>query len=309
MASTRRSRAQAESGARRREVLFRQAAREAQAQTRRIRTALLRDFRAHGNAAAMVDAAAAGLGPQIARLMTVMDLQARVVAMRMARKLPDPISFDRAATPYEQAVHRLANQLELSKADLALLQRQYDTASLKTVQQFTAGLRSKLGQVSAEVLARGVPTRSAVGMIREAMSGMGLSPESPRLVETVYRTQGAVAYTAGRWQANQEDAIASILWGYEYVTVGDDRVRPSHRALDGTRLPKEDPRWQSIMPPNGWNCRCDVIEIFQDDHLATPAPPPEGLVVIDGVETTAQPDEGWSFNPGAVFGFEPVETL
>ena len=46
---------------------------------------------------------------------------------------------------------------------------------------------------------------------------------------------------------------------WEYSTARDERVRFTHRMIDGVILPFDDPRWKKIYPPNGWNCRCTVI--------------------------------------------------
>lgn len=54
-----------------------------------------------------------------------------------------------------------------------------------------------------------------------------------------------------------------------YVTVGDDRVRPDHAALNGLTLPVDHPKWDKISPQNGWKCRC--IKIQLDDAVATSA--------------------------------------
>ena len=51
---------------------------------------------------------------------------------------------------------------------------------------------------------------------------------------------------------------ANVFPFWEYRTVGDNRVRLEHQALEGLTLPTDDPRWQKIMPPNGWNCRCYI---------------------------------------------------
>jgi len=52
----------------------------------------------------------------------------------------------------------------------------------------------------------------------------------------------------------------------QYRTAGDDRVRVSHAELNGTTLPKEDEFWENYLPPNGWNCRCQTIEVLKDDY-------------------------------------------
>jgi SPP1 gp7 family putative phage head morphogenesis protein len=53
----------------------------------------------------------------------------------------------------------------------------------------------------------------------------------------------------------------------EYRTVGDDRVRPAHAALDKLILKSTDPLWNKIYPPNGWHCRCTVIPAADSDTL------------------------------------------
>lgn len=52
----------------------------------------------------------------------------------------------------------------------------------------------------------------------------------------------------------------------QYRTAGDERVRDAHAALDGTTLPPSDPFWNSYLPPNGWNCRCDVDQVLRSDY-------------------------------------------
>lgn len=51
------------------------------------------------------------------------------------------------------------------------------------------------------------------------------------------------------------------LFDLEYQTVGDNRVRESHRLLDGTVAPVEDPIWNVIFVPNGWGDRCDIVQV------------------------------------------------
>lgn len=63
----------------------------------------------------------------------------------------------------------------------------------------------------------------------------------------------------------------------EYITVGDERVRTSHRLLHGTLLPFDHPFWQSYWPPNGWNCRCDVRWHPDDTQSQSPGGLPDDV--------------------------------
>jgi hypothetical protein len=52
-----------------------------------------------------------------------------------------------------------------------------------------------------------------------------------------------------------------------YVTAGDERVRETHRQLEGTTLPVDSPFWQQYYPPNGWNCRCTVKKLMEAENI------------------------------------------
>jgi SPP1 gp7 family putative phage head morphogenesis protein len=101
-----------------------------------------------------------------------------------------------------------------------------------------------------------------------------------------YDTAYASAQMADLWRHIQEDK--DDLGMLQYQTVGDDRVRPAHAALDGTIKPVDDPFWDTLYPPNSWRCRCTVIQL--------PTDTPE-------VEPTGYPDEkqhppAFRHNPG-----------
>lgn len=77
---------------------------------------------------------------------------------------------------------------------------------------------------------------------------------SPQRLRTIYQTNLQSAYMAGRALA-QEQASGAFPYGM-YVAVMDGRTRPSHAALNGKVWHRDDPVWQVISPPNGFNCRC-----------------------------------------------------
>ncbi len=45
-----------------------------------------------------------------------------------------------------------------------------------------------------------------------------------------------------------------------YETMQDDRVRDEHAQMQGTTKKVNDPFWDIFYPPNGWNCRCFVLQ-------------------------------------------------
>nr|WP_255491191.1 phage minor head protein [Dysgonomonas sp. 520] len=89
-------------------------------------------------------------------------------------------------------------------------------------------------------------------------------------LQTEYQTAVASATAAARWVEYENEA--DIFPMLQYQTVGDSRVRASHQLLDGITRHVNDDFWETYYPPNGWNCRCEAIQLPESDAQATPTP-------------------------------------
>ncbi len=76
-----------------------------------------------------------------------------------------------------------------------------------------------------------------------------------RRLKTICYTNARVAYQVAKAKKYYSDPNVAYL---RYIAVLDQKTRPSHKALHGTILPKDDDFWRTHYPPNGWNCRCRV---------------------------------------------------
>ena len=152
-------------------------------------------------------------------------------------------------------------------------------------------------------------TDPRTGEVRRAQLG------SPWRLKTIYETNLATAYAAGRYQEQLENAEDQPYW--MYVAVMDARTRPAHAALNGRTFRYDDPFWSSFYPPNGWNCRCRV-RAMDGDRLARKGVKPEsskGRIAFEDVRVSRdgrtarmavftddkvrmQTDPGWAYNPG-----------
>ena len=83
-----------------------------------------------------------------------------------------------------------------------------------------------------------------------------------------YNFVHASAQMAARWE---EFAADGDDYNLQDRTAGDNRVREEHRALDGVTLPFSDPFWEEFLPPNGWNCRCSVVQVRKSKYPVTDA--------------------------------------
>lgn len=107
-----------------------------------------------------------------------------------------------------------------------------------------------------------------------------------------YNFVHASATMATKWEEFQQDGDRYNL---QYRTAHDDRVRPEHAALDRVTLPMSDPFWQEYYPPNGWNCRCTVVQVRKSKYPVTPHDEAMAL----GEEATGKDTKGiFHFNPG-----------
>lgn len=101
------------------------------------------------------------------------------------------------------------------------------------------------------------------------------------------------ANMASKWEEFQKDGDQYNL---QYRTAGDDHVRPAHAALHGITLPPSHPFWQRYFPPNGWNCRCTVVQVRKSKYPQTPDSEVEHLI---SQNDSQNPKEAmFRFNPG-----------
>jgi len=184
------------------------------------------------------------------------------------------------------AISALRSFFNLSVADLDRLTKPYQIHLEQALLKLGAFADQRIQDAIVQNITEQRTVKDAIRNINQAFIDAGLDSVSSHRIETIFRTESQIAYSAGRWKQNQDNEyIRNNLWGYTYTAVGDDRTRPNHAALDGVTLPKDDPRWNRIFPPNGYNCRCQAIEVFEERAVHYP-------------DEGGFPDKDFSFNPG-----------
>lgn len=198
---------------------------------------------------------------------------------------------------YSDAISNLEARLKLSPEEIKQLREKFDTKAVSVLHTVEASVDKKLQTAILEATKNQAHVAEGKKLLGQAFVSAGIVPSNSFQLEAIFRTQTQMAYAAGSWMQEQDPDIQEILWGYKYVTVGDDRVRPEHAALEGTTAPKDHPIWQKIYPPNGWGCRCKAIPILKQMPVKLP---PE-TVVIDGQTIKPGADKGFGFNPGELY--------
>lgn len=218
------------------------------------------------------------------------------------------LTMMRAARKRAKSLNRMDDLLDQvrSRSDMTPEQRQaieayYGARAAGVMEGMGAGMNTRLRKVVRDIVRNDLHVKAGMAAIRKAWDREGLSPVKPYRIETAYRSEIQMAFGAGNWQAHEEDEwMRQWVWGYRYVTAGDDRVRPNHAAMDGTMLPRDHPFWNTAWTPNGYSCRCQIITVYKDEQPKTWDEPSKS-VLIDGDPVDVLPDKGWAFNPGQMF--------
>ncbi|MGR3791575.1 phage head morphogenesis protein [Flavobacterium sp. TN-1] len=116
-------------------------------------------------------------------------------------------------------------------------------------------------------------------------------------LEAEYLFATSSAQSASNWHQFSDDTKRYYL---QYRTASDDRVRDSHRVLHNVTLPKDDPFWDYYYTPNGWRCRCQVIEVLANKN--TKSNSVEAMAKGDKATTiigkNGKENKLFQFNPG-----------
>ncbi len=107
--------------------------------------------------------------------------------------------------------------------------------------------------------------------------------------------------SAVRWQNYVKD---DDRYNLQYRTALDERVRKEHQMLEGITLPPSDKFWDKYYPPNGWNCRCTVVQVLKDKYPTSNS----DQACASGERATTQIGKDGS-NKAAIFRFNPGKSM
>lgn len=116
-------------------------------------------------------------------------------------------------------------------------------------------------------------------------------------LEAEYQFAGQSARMAARWQQQTEGAGRYNL---QYRTANDSKVRAIHKPLHNLTLPADDEFWSKYYPPNGWRCRCTVLEVRKGQYEVI-----DGLTAQKLGETATTELDKNGNNKLAMFLFNP----
>lgn len=111
-------------------------------------------------------------------------------------------------------------------------------------------------------------------------------------LKTEYNFARQSSLMAARWKSWEKDGDRYYL---QYRTVGDKRVRYSHRLLEGITLPMSSKFWDLYLPPNNFGCRCSTVQVRKDKYQMSDE---KKALDLGSQATAGKYQEMFKFNPG-----------
>lgn len=146
-----------------------------------------------------------------------------------------------------------------------------------------------------EALKSGIPEGEAGR--RLAMAVDDVRKQSAQWTEAysrmAFRTNVNTAVTAGRFRQVNDPDIKKVIPAFRYDAVGDGDTRHNHNELDGIILRVDNPEWNKIAPPNGYNCRCQVSLMTLPQLRRANRLYPDGSIIESKIPPGAGPDKGF----------------
>lgn len=215
-----------------------------------------------------------------------------------------------APTPYEEAAAFIASKPVVSREVFAKLLPALKGRAFVIAGIEAAGVLQNVRDTIA-MLPQGGDWEELKAAVIEQIDPYFVDPEADaetqaaqtraanRRAELLLRTHGQQAYMAGLYGV--ADAQRDIFPYWQYASLGDSNVRPSHAALDGIVLPANHEFWKTHTPPWDWGCRCEFIplseETVQEMRDEDKALPMEKKRVIEGELLTKLENERTLWRP------------
>lgn len=129
--------------------------------------------------------------------------------------------------------------------------------------------------------------------------------------QLILRTHGFQAYANANHQVLERQADVFPFW--QYLSLDDEKVRPTHAALHNVVLPADSPFWKTHTPPWDWGCRCRKVALLPEDvedliHQEKNLPPEKRNVLEGPARANLENNGRISRGPSANFDVRaPIE--
>lgn len=204
-----------------------------------------------------------------------------------------PIPFDDPASSvpkvsFKDAVRELTRREPRLAATAAEVAEAYKEHSFSAVNAINETILKRVQAEIGNVIETGTPFPDAAEIVAK------LAGWRKAYAHTVVRTNVTNAYVAGRFAQLRDPEVRRVVPALRFVSVQEPwnpkertGTRPNHAACHGLIAAVDDPLWNEIAPPLGYNCRCTVALVTRGMLEA------KGLLLKNGdVRKATKPPKG-----------------
>jgi SPP1 gp7 family putative phage head morphogenesis protein len=168
--------------------------------------------------------------------------------------MPSGVDFGRV-TPKE-AIDFFTRKLALTPDQYAKLSAEARIKAFSIKQIATHEETERLYESLKEALKEGRGYGEWKSGVKELLNDAEINSRQAKLI---YRQNMLTAKSVGEWRKIQESVEDFPYLLYDAVM--DAHTRPAHAKMHGIIKRADDPFWRRYYPPNGFGCRCDVIQL------------------------------------------------
>lgn len=224
--------------------------------------------------------------------------------------MPVTPQYSTTIIPFEEAIAQFRQKLQIPTEEWRDMQGAIHAKAFTIAGATQTALLNDFYQAVDKTIAAGDTLADFRKQFDSIVAKHGWSYKGKRGWRTnvIYQNNKNTARAAGRW--DQQQRTKKTRPYLLYTTAQDARVRPDHQRWHYILLPIDHPFWVTHYPPNGWNCRCQVISLSQRDidrqGLKITDPSAVDLSKIKTTDTVTGEvlekfpgvDLGWDYNPG-----------
>lgn len=164
--------------------------------------------------------------------------------------------------PFEEAFEDIIGREPRLAKNADEIRRVYETGGFavqklpsRLSNQARLKLTARIQEAIGKFLRKGTPVPKAAEVLAE------VGDFSRSYAETVFRTNAATAYTAGRFRQMQDPDVREVVPAFEYDSVGDADTRRLHLNATGLTAPVNHSVWHVWSPPVDFACRCSLRSV------------------------------------------------
>lgn len=164
----------------------------------------------------------------------------------------EPLPAEWEVQGFDAALRALKQKRVISPAQFKAAEAQIKAMSFSVQKIERLDALMKIRESLQAAINTGASLKDWKGNLADIFEAHGVTPLKPWHIENVFRTNLQSTYNVGHREAVMGDRNVELL---QFIGVPDERQSSICRDLNGLIYPKDDPIWDTITPPNHYQCR------------------------------------------------------